>query len=85
MRRRLRPTAAVVLLIAAFHAVTIVSARFHIPIEPLMAVWAGAGLAGVAEWVSRLVQAMTARWDDPSGTVPALAVELGRWRVTQPR
>jgi 4-amino-4-deoxy-L-arabinose transferase-like glycosyltransferase len=78
-RRMLRPTAAVVLLIAAFHAATIVSARFHIPIEPLMAVWAGMGLAGVAEWVASLVQAKTARRDGPSGTVPALAVMLGRW------
>ena len=32
-------------LISLFHALTIVSARFHIPIEPLMAVWAGAGLS----------------------------------------
>ena len=32
------------LAIAVFHTLTIVSARFHIPIEPLMAVWAGAGL-----------------------------------------
>jgi hypothetical protein len=31
-------------LIAAFHALTIVSARFHIPIEPLMAVWAACAL-----------------------------------------
>jgi hypothetical protein len=45
LRRRLGPTILTVGLIAAFHALTIVSARFHLPIEPLFAVWAGAGLA----------------------------------------
>ncbi len=44
-RRRLLPTLAVAAAIAVFHALTIVSARFHIPIEPLMAIWAGAGLS----------------------------------------
>jgi hypothetical protein len=47
LRQRLLPTVAVALLIAFFHTLTIVSARFHIPIEPLMAVWAG---AGVSRW-----------------------------------
>jgi hypothetical protein len=45
VRRRLRPTVATALLIAAFHSLTIVSARFHIPIEPLMAIWAACGLS----------------------------------------
>ena len=45
LRRRLFPTAAAAILIATFHALTIVSARFHIPIEPLMALWAAAGLS----------------------------------------
>jgi hypothetical protein len=45
LRRRLAPTALAAVLIAAFHALTIVSARFHIPIEPLMALWAAAGAA----------------------------------------
>ncbi len=45
VRRRLWPLVATALVISAFHALTIVSARFHIPIEPLMAVWAGAGLS----------------------------------------
>lgn len=40
LRRRLAPTLLAAALIAAFHALTIVSARFHVPIEPLMAVWA---------------------------------------------
>lgn len=45
VRRRLGPTLLTVGLIAAFHALTIVSARFHLPIEPLLAVWGAAGLA----------------------------------------
>ncbi len=43
-RRRLVPTLITAILIAAFHALTIVSARFHIPIEPLLAIWAACGL-----------------------------------------
>jgi hypothetical protein len=50
LRHRLGPTLLTAGLIATFHAVTIVSARFHIPIEPLMGLWASAGLA---------------RWDQP--------------------
>ena len=42
IRRALAPTALVAVLIALFHSLTIVSARFHIPIEPLFATWAGA-------------------------------------------
>ncbi len=45
-RRRLGPTFLTVGLIAAFHSLTIVSARFHIPIEPLMGLWAAGGLSG---------------------------------------
>ncbi len=45
LRRRLAPTLAVAALISLFHTLTIVSARFHIPIEPLMAIWAASGLA----------------------------------------
>lgn len=42
VRKRLGPTVLTAVLIGTFHALTIVSARFHIPIEPLMAVWAAA-------------------------------------------
>lgn len=56
-RRRLGPTLLVAALVAAFHALTIVSARFHLPIEPLMAVWAAAGLG---------------RWDCPAAGQPRL-------------
>lgn len=47
LRARLRPTMATAAAIAAFHSLTIVSARFHIPLEPLMAIW---GAAGCARW-----------------------------------
>jgi hypothetical protein len=44
IRRKLGPSLLTAALITAFHALTIVSARFHLPIEPLMAVWAASGL-----------------------------------------
>jgi len=43
-RRRLAPTLLTAALIASFHAMTIVSARFHLPIEPLMGLWAASGM-----------------------------------------
>jgi 4-amino-4-deoxy-L-arabinose transferase-like glycosyltransferase len=43
-RARLAPTLLAAALITIFHTLTIVSARFHIPLEPLMGVWAAAGL-----------------------------------------
>ena len=57
VRRRLGPTVLAAALITAFHALTIVSARFHLPIEPLMAIWAAAGLT---------------RWDAPVKDQPRL-------------
>ena len=44
------PTIATAVAITLFHALTIVSARFHIPLEPLMALW---GAAGVTRWDDR--------------------------------
>ena len=44
VRRRLGPSLVAAVLIATFHALTIVSARFQIPLHPLLAVWAAAGL-----------------------------------------
>jgi hypothetical protein len=44
-RRRLGPTVVTAFLIAAFHTLTIVSARFHVPLEPLMGLWAASGLS----------------------------------------
>src|SRR5207302_1038839 len=55
-RRRLGPTVLTASLVAAFHALTIVSARFHIPIEPLLALWAACGLT---------------RWQALPGSAPA--------------
>ncbi len=43
LRHRLLPTIATAALIAIFHTLTIVSARFHVPIEPLLALWGAAG------------------------------------------
>lgn len=45
LRTRLMPTIAVAAAVTLFHALTIVSARFHVPLEPLMAVW-GAAMFG---------------------------------------
>jgi hypothetical protein len=45
VRARLAPSLVTAAAISLFHALTIVSARFHVPIEPLMAVWAAAGLS----------------------------------------
>ncbi len=42
--RSLAPTLLTAALIAAFHTLTIVSVRFHIPIEPLLGLWAASGL-----------------------------------------
>jgi hypothetical protein len=50
LRGRLMPTVATAAAIAVFHTLTIVSARFHIPIEPLMTIW---GAAGLARWEGR--------------------------------
>jgi len=51
LRRRLGPTMLAVALIALFHTFTIVSARFHIPIEPILGLWAASGLTRWA-WAS---------------------------------
>ena len=45
LRRRLIPTIVTAAAIVIFHSLTIVSARFHIPLEPILAVWGAAGLA----------------------------------------
>ncbi|MHC5541414.1 hypothetical protein ACYOEI_24600, partial [Singulisphaera rosea] len=51
VKRRLGPTVLTAALIATFHSLTIVSARFHIPIEPLLALWTG---AGASSWVGSI-------------------------------
>jgi 4-amino-4-deoxy-L-arabinose transferase-like glycosyltransferase len=52
LRWRLAPTLLTAALIALFHTLTIISARFHIPLEPLMALWAAAGLSRL-QWLQR--------------------------------
>ncbi|HEV3165175.1 MAG TPA: hypothetical protein VGZ22_14205 [Isosphaeraceae bacterium] len=42
---RLGPTLLTAALITLFHSLTIVSARFHIPLEPLMALWAAGAMS----------------------------------------
>jgi len=55
LRKRLMPTIITAAAIVLFHSLTIVSARFHLPIEPILAVWGAAGL------VHRLDQAASQR------------------------
>jgi hypothetical protein len=43
LRIRLAPTVLTAVAITAFHTLTIVSARFHVPVEPLLAMWCAAG------------------------------------------
>jgi hypothetical protein len=66
VRRRLGPTLLTAGLIAAFHALTIVSARFHVPIEPLMGLWAAAGVS---------------RWGPPSASTTDDVVGVGVERL----
>lgn len=56
--RRLWPTWAIFAVVAAFHALTIVSARFRIPIEPLSFVWAAGAVAPLVDRLRR-------RWRRP--------------------
>ena len=46
--RRLWPTYLAFALVTMFHSLTIVSARFHIPLEPIQIVWAACALDAVA-------------------------------------
>jgi hypothetical protein len=80
IRRRLAPILATVALIAVFHAMTIVSARFHVPIEPLLALWAGCGLTRLRPdpaWQSSSGSAATADDIDGVGIGGLLPVEDG--------
>ena len=45
--KRLAPTFLTAALVTLFHALTITSVRFHIPLEPLMGLW---GAAGISRW-----------------------------------
>jgi len=54
--RRLWPTYLLFALVTTFHALTIASARFHIPLEPIRIIWAAGGLAAAASVVVRLAR-----------------------------
>jgi hypothetical protein len=49
LRSRLLPAILTIGLIAVFHTLTIVSARFHIPVEPLLALCGAAGISRLAD------------------------------------
>jgi 4-amino-4-deoxy-L-arabinose transferase-like glycosyltransferase len=51
LRRRIGPTLLTAGLITLFHTLTIVSARFHLPLEPLMGLWAACGMDRCASWI----------------------------------
>lgn len=51
--RALWPTYAVFAVVALFHSLVIVSARFRIPVEPMTFVWAAAGVAPLAGRLGR--------------------------------
>ncbi len=72
LRRRLGPTLMTAALIGVFHALTIVSARFHVPIEPLMALWAALPFA-----CGRSTSAAAAGHVVGVGVERRLAVEVG--------
>jgi len=73
-RRRLGPTIATAAVLSVFHALTIVSARFHIPIEPLMAMWVGAGVSGLRapQWIKAIRSTATAHHVERIGVVSRL-------------
>src|SRR6185312_1733369 len=57
--RRMWPTWTIFGVVALFHTLSIVSARFRIPIEPISFVWAA---GAVAPLVDRLIVAPWVRW-----------------------
>jgi hypothetical protein len=85
LRRRLGPTLMTAGLIALFHTLTIVSARFHLPLEPLMGLWAAAGTARIGSAaVSRDREGLGV----PCGPLVAGSTQISRGyrpRQTHPR
>lgn len=67
LRRSLGPTILTAGLISAFHALTIVSARFHVPLEPLLGLWAACGIDRAAGWIAAARGGSTAAADDVVG------------------
>jgi hypothetical protein len=78
-RNKLMPTIITATAITLFHSLTIVSTRFHIPIEPLMAIWGAAGLARTRDW-ARNAWPQARRWSRH-----AMSLGLDTLRIDQPR
>jgi hypothetical protein len=90
VRRRLGPTLLTAGLIVAFHVMTITSVRFHIPLEPLMAIWGAAavtrwgapGDVGTVEATEECRRATTIarphRWLDSRSNEPVAAADVER-------
>jgi hypothetical protein len=68
---RLMPAFLTIVLIGAFHTLTIVSARFHIPIEPLLAI---CGAAGITRFAERLGSRYPAERSVKSNAVAAFQI-----------
>lgn len=64
--RRLLPTYAIFLVVVAFHSLTIFSARFRIPVEPMTMVWCA---WAVAPWFS--ARSMAPSTGAPAANAPA--------------
>jgi hypothetical protein len=56
LRKRLMPTIITVAVVVVFHSLTIVSARFHIPLEPLLGIWGASGLVHGADCVASMLK-----------------------------
>ncbi len=59
---KLGPTLLTAVLVTLFHIFTITSARFHIPLEPVLGLWFAAGLARAREAVPALARQVQAIW-----------------------
>jgi hypothetical protein len=76
LRNRLLPTFVTVSSIAVFHALTIMSARFHIPVEPFLAIW---GSTGLTRWGVRGHSGSAGHHVKSIRVVDRLAVAHGAW------
>jgi hypothetical protein len=75
LRKRLIPTIVTVSVVAVFHTLTIVSARFHIPLEPLLGVWGAAGLVRAAEHLAAYGQPTPRRSAPARNHVVGIGIE----------
>jgi hypothetical protein len=56
LRRRLLPTIIPVAVVVIFHSLTIVSARFHVPLEPLLGIWGACALVRGADSLGAMLK-----------------------------